>query len=228
MCGSLVEEDVALRLRKVQILNSLGREETAIAAYHVSDGLDQCHVGFLQCLFVAHVKTFDGALAKVTEVYGAGSKCTVKQKKWQHNRGCCLATFISGFPPPAQYTSTATNTFLAEIAKRDEEDEEDEAEEMSGQNEVSFVLSYDDTAGASINRKNTSWFILNVWLKHFINPPHKHCFLVHPSILLSHKNHIISKCWKFTLRAQYAHSELHLARSSSDGHSKCGAFSVVC
>ena len=29
VCGSLVEEDVVLRLRKVQILNSLGREETA-------------------------------------------------------------------------------------------------------------------------------------------------------------------------------------------------------
>ena len=46
VCGTLVEEDVVLRLRKVQILNSLGREVPAIAAYHVSDGIDQCHVGF--------------------------------------------------------------------------------------------------------------------------------------------------------------------------------------
>jgi hypothetical protein len=52
-CGSLVEEDVVLRLRKVQILNSLGREETVIAAYHVSDGIDQCRVGFIQRHFVA-------------------------------------------------------------------------------------------------------------------------------------------------------------------------------
>jgi hypothetical protein len=78
VCGSLVEESV-LRLRKAQILNSLGREETAIAAYHVSDGIDQCRVGFLQRHFVAHAKTFDGALAQVTEVYGAGSESTVKR-----------------------------------------------------------------------------------------------------------------------------------------------------
>jgi hypothetical protein len=47
VCGSLAEEDVALRLRKVQILSSLGRDETAIAAYHVSDGIDQYRLGFL-------------------------------------------------------------------------------------------------------------------------------------------------------------------------------------
>ena len=80
MCGSLDEEDVVLRLRKVQILNSLGRDETAIAAYHVSDGIDQCHVGFLQRHFVTHAKTFDGALAQVTEVYGSGSESTIKRK----------------------------------------------------------------------------------------------------------------------------------------------------
>ena len=67
-CGTLVEEDIVLRLQKVQILNSLGREETAIAAYHVSDGIDQCRFGFLQRHFVAHAKTFDGVLAQVTEV----------------------------------------------------------------------------------------------------------------------------------------------------------------
>ncbi len=56
VCGALVEEDVVLRLRKVQILNSLGREEPTIAAYHVSDGIDQCRVGFLQRHIVAHAR----------------------------------------------------------------------------------------------------------------------------------------------------------------------------
>ena len=108
------------------------QRKTAIAAYHVSDGINQCRFGFWQRHFVAHAKTFDGALAQATDVYyGAWSKSTVKQKKWRHNRGCCLAALISDFPPPVQYTSTATNTFLAKIAKGDEEDE---AEEMSGQN----------------------------------------------------------------------------------------------
>jgi hypothetical protein len=47
----------------VQILNSLGREVTAIAAYHFSDDFNQYRVGFLQRQFVAHAKTFDGFLA---------------------------------------------------------------------------------------------------------------------------------------------------------------------
>jgi hypothetical protein len=34
ICGEVIEEDVVLRLQKVQILNSQGKEETAIAAYH--------------------------------------------------------------------------------------------------------------------------------------------------------------------------------------------------
>ena len=41
VCGTFVEEDVVLRLRKVEILSSLGREETAIAAYHILDSIDR-------------------------------------------------------------------------------------------------------------------------------------------------------------------------------------------
>ncbi len=47
VCGSVLSDDIAVRLRKVQILNTKGAEETTIAAYLVSDGIDQCRVGFL-------------------------------------------------------------------------------------------------------------------------------------------------------------------------------------
>ena len=61
ICGSLVEEDVVLRLRKIQMVkNSFGQEETAIAAFHVTDGIDQCHFGFLPLHFVPHAPSFDG------------------------------------------------------------------------------------------------------------------------------------------------------------------------
>ena len=46
-CGCLVKDDVLLRLRKVQVLIE-GKEEPAIAAYHVMDGVDTCRVGFLK------------------------------------------------------------------------------------------------------------------------------------------------------------------------------------
>jgi hypothetical protein len=79
-CGSVLDNDVVVRLRKVQILNSQGREETAIAAYLVSDGIDQCRVGFLQRHLVAHAKSSDGALAQVTEVYPSQAKAFPREK----------------------------------------------------------------------------------------------------------------------------------------------------
>ena len=81
MCGSVLDDDVVIWLRKVQILKSNGHEETAIAAYLVSDGINQCRVGFLQRHFVAHVKSFDGVLAQVTEVYCITSDSPNKRKK---------------------------------------------------------------------------------------------------------------------------------------------------
>ncbi len=95
VCGSVLDDDVVVRLGKVQILNSNGHEETAIAAYLVSDGIDQCRVGYLQRHFVAHAKSFDGVLAQVTEVYSITSDSSIKRKKCRHNLGCCLAAVIS-------------------------------------------------------------------------------------------------------------------------------------
>jgi len=95
VCGSVLGDDVVVRLRMVQIINSSGKEETAIAAYLVSDGIDQCRVGFLQRHFVAHARSFNGVLAQVTEVYSITSDSSIKRKKCCHNMGCCLAALIS-------------------------------------------------------------------------------------------------------------------------------------
>ena len=46
VCGSVLEEDMIVRLRKVQVLVD-GCEETAIACIWVTDGVDRCRVGFL-------------------------------------------------------------------------------------------------------------------------------------------------------------------------------------
>ena len=87
VCGSVLDEDIVVRLRKVQIINSYAKEETAIAAYLVSDGINQCRVGFLQRHFVVHATSFDGVLALVTEVYSITSDSLTKRKKCQHNKG---------------------------------------------------------------------------------------------------------------------------------------------
>jgi hypothetical protein len=69
--------------------------------------------------------------------------------------GCCLAAHISDFPSVAKYTtSTATSTFLAKIAKG----EDDGAEEMAllarSEIEEEGFVSYDDP-GASVDTSMT-------------------------------------------------------------------------
>ena len=64
VCGSVLEEDMVVRLRKVQVLVD-GCEETAIACIWVTDGLDRCRVGFLMRHMVKHVARYDVSLVDV-------------------------------------------------------------------------------------------------------------------------------------------------------------------
>lgn len=94
VCGSVLAEDVVVRFRKVQIIRAC-KEETAIAVYWVSDGIDRCRVGFLQRHLVKHWKQYDGLLAQVIEIYGQDAESPTKRKKFHHNKGCCVAAVIS-------------------------------------------------------------------------------------------------------------------------------------
>jgi hypothetical protein len=42
ICGKVLKEDVVVRLRKIQLMVE-GKEETAIAAIWITDGIDCCH-----------------------------------------------------------------------------------------------------------------------------------------------------------------------------------------
>ena len=46
ICGEVVIEDVVLHLRKVQVLMNQ-QEQSAIAAFWVSNGIDCCRIGYL-------------------------------------------------------------------------------------------------------------------------------------------------------------------------------------
>jgi hypothetical protein len=96
-CGEVVQEDIVVRLRKVQVLVD-GREETAIAAIWVTDGMDRCRVGFLQRHMVKHAARFDGALAQVTRVLGKDDGDTAERHLFYKNKGCCYATVITTLP----------------------------------------------------------------------------------------------------------------------------------
>ena len=112
----MVEEDVVLRY---------GQEETAIAAFYVTDKIDQCHVGFLPRHFVPYAPSCDGVLVQVTEVHSPTSKSVSKRKKFRHNiMGCCLATLITELPAWAAQANTITSAFLTKIEKEECDDDD--------------------------------------------------------------------------------------------------------
>ncbi len=96
VCGTVVEEDTLLRLRKEQILVD-GQEETAIACYWVTDGIDRCRVGFLKRHMVKHAGRFNGALVQVTKVFSADPRVsdTAERRMHHQNYGCALGTVVS-------------------------------------------------------------------------------------------------------------------------------------
>ena len=98
----MLESDVVVRLRKVQLMVE-GREEMAISAIWVTDGMDRCRVGFLSRHLVKHATCYDGSLAQVTLVFSA-DPCAVT---WQ-NGGC--TTIIGG---TASQQSSPTFLWLA-------------------------------------------------------------------------------------------------------------------
>jgi hypothetical protein len=129
VCGSLLAEDVVVRFRKVQIIVN-GNEESALAVYLVSDGIDRCRVGFLQRHLLKHWKQYDGVLAQVTDVYSKDSDSPSNRRKVHHNKGCCIAAIISSLVDD-------TNNKRSIIA-------DDEAQQAKQQKTVSVVENEED------------------------------------------------------------------------------------
>jgi hypothetical protein len=97
-CGEVMAEDVVVCLWKVQIQVE-GQEEMAIAPYWVTDGVNHCHVGFLQRHMVKQAARFDGALAQVTRVFNADpTSCdTAERHPFHKNKGCCCAAIFAWY-----------------------------------------------------------------------------------------------------------------------------------
>jgi len=67
ICGSLLTLDVVIHLPILQILDN-GKERSIIVAYHVSDGIDSCCVGFLKIELTKFGSLYKGVLAQVSSV----------------------------------------------------------------------------------------------------------------------------------------------------------------
>ena len=61
ICGHVLQEDSVVCFRKVQLLID-GKEESAIAAFWVSDGINRCRVGYLPKFFLSPIGSLWKAL----------------------------------------------------------------------------------------------------------------------------------------------------------------------
>ncbi len=75
-CGEVVDVDIVVRLHRKEILVPdafLGegsmREKTAITVNWVTNGFEQCRVGFLPLSYVPNAALYDGAPCQVIEVF---------------------------------------------------------------------------------------------------------------------------------------------------------------
>ena len=98
VCGSILEVDMVVRFRSVSIQKKSGKEEPALAVYHVSDGIDLCRVGFLPRHYLKNYKAYDGVLAQITDVFTIDSSDSYKRNRFHRNCGMCRAAIIQLLP----------------------------------------------------------------------------------------------------------------------------------
>ena len=119
ICGSVLQDDVVVRFRKVQVsINN--KEESAIAAFWVSDGVDRCRVGYLPRHHVKHWKMLEGVLGQIVEVYDKDSDSPTKRQKHYRNSGCAIAAIIS--PPLLFQPELPSKKLPSKKRKTQEED----------------------------------------------------------------------------------------------------------
>ena len=93
-CGCVLAEDTLVQLLKHQVFIN-GHGQSAVGVYWVSDGVDQCLVGFLHHHQVKHLNKLEGALCQVTDVYSDNSESPTKCHKHKKNYGCAIAAIVS-------------------------------------------------------------------------------------------------------------------------------------
>jgi hypothetical protein len=86
------ERDTVVRFRAVHISVD-GQEQSAIAVYWVTDGIDRCRVGFLRRHLVKHKEDYDGKLGQVVEIMGSSKDKAIRKKSY-HYKGWATSVLI--------------------------------------------------------------------------------------------------------------------------------------
>ena len=93
-CDSVIAPDVVVCFQAVQLLQDNGEKVVALAAHHMTGGVDGCHLGFLQRHLLRCKDECNGRLAQVADVFDEKSESPSDQEKHHRNKGCCRATLI--------------------------------------------------------------------------------------------------------------------------------------
>jgi hypothetical protein len=98
-----------VRFRAEQI-NVNGKEETALAVYWVTDGIDRCKVGYLPRHLVKHKHDYDGKIAQIVE-FLEGSDSPSDRAKSHRNVGVAIGALLE--------TTTGTAETMADAEDKD-------------------------------------------------------------------------------------------------------------
>ena len=108
VCGAeVLKIDSVVRFRAEQI-NVNGTEETALAVYLVTDGVDRCKVGFLPRNLIKHQDKYDGKTAQIVEFLDTLT-CPSAKAKSLCNMGIARAALLEGIGPTKAATTTVAN-----------------------------------------------------------------------------------------------------------------------
>ena len=77
------------------LLTDDGKEEQALGAYWVTDGIDRCLVGFLPRHCLRHKEDFHGKLGQVVEMLKTSESPTQRHRSHQNYGVCRLALIDS-------------------------------------------------------------------------------------------------------------------------------------
>jgi hypothetical protein len=103
ICGSVLKIDSVVRFRSEQI-DVNGKEETALAVYWVTDGIDRCKVGFLPRHLIKHKHEYDGKTAQIVEFLEASDSPSDRAKS-QRNMGVAIGALLEATTKKATATA---------------------------------------------------------------------------------------------------------------------------
>mgnify|MGYP003390063798 CR=1 FL=1 len=101
----MLQIDSVVRFRAEQIVVN-GKEETALAVFWVTDGVDRCKVGFLSRHLVKHKDHYDGKTAQIVEFLETLT-CPSARAKSHCNKGVARAVLLEAPAPKTATPATA-------------------------------------------------------------------------------------------------------------------------